>query len=290
MIITSTSGSEACNDTSNCLTVAVNPNPSITGIDTSFCGTQTINLASLISGTTTGTVEYGTSFGTYPTPIAMDVTVSSTTTYYVRDSNEVTMCVDIATIVVTLLNCDWGDLPDTSATTSVDNYQTIDANGGPVHIIIAGLSLGATVDGEIDGQPSTDALGDGVDEDGLTLFSSLDLHPDMTFRLPFSYVNTTGDTAYVEAWIDWNGDGDFDDLGEMVADWDDSLASFPNILEVTIPSDAKPDSLLGLRIRISNQDNMTPYGLQSNGEIEDYLIGITCPQICLPIQTTIIKN
>ena len=122
------------------------------------------------------------------------------------------------------------------------------------------------------------------------LFSSLNLYPGLTFRLPFSYTNTTGTTAHVEAWIDWNADGAFDGVGEMVADWNDGGGSLPDRLEVTIPSDAQIGELLGLRIRISHQDNMTPYGIQANGEVEDYLIGINCPQVCLPIQVTITKG
>ena len=108
--------------------------------------------------------------------------------------------------------------------------------------------------------------------------------------LGLTYTNTTGDTAHVEAWIDWNGDGDFDEAGEMVADWSDEVTSFPDRLEVAIPSNVVVGSLIGLRIRISNQDNMTPYGEQPNGEVEDYLIGIACPQVCLPIQATIIRQ
>ena len=263
--------------------------PAIIGIDTTICSTQTINLASLISGTASETTAYGTNFGSYPTAIATDVTVSSTTTYYVQDSNTTTMCVDTATILVTVNACDWGDLPDTSAATNVSDYQTLSANNGPVHVIIPGLALGSSVDGENDGQSSTDALGDGVDEDGLTVYPSLDLYPAQTFTSPFSYTNTTGNTAYVVAWIDWNADGDFDN-SEMVADWNDGSGTMPDRMEVTIPSTAQLGTLLGWRIRISNQDNMTPYGLQANGEVEDYLIGIDCPQVCLPIQVTILKQ
>jgi len=95
--------------------------------------------------------------------------------------------------------------------------------------------------------------------------------------LPLSYTNTTGSPAHIEAWIDWNNNGEFD-AGE-------------NRLEVTIPNDAVTGEYLGLRIRISNQDNMTPYGLVDEGEVEDYLIGIECAtQICIPVQTTVIRN
>jgi len=162
-------------------------------------------------------------------------------------------CTDTSNVIIaSTLVCDWGDLPDTSGIATTSDYQTLNANNGPVHVIIPGLSLGSTVDGENDGQPSTNALGDGADEDGLVIFESLDLYPNMTFRLPFSYENTTGNPAYVEAWIDWNANGEFD-AGEMVADWDDSTTPFPNNLEVTIPNTVSNTSLLGLRIRISNQ-------------------------------------
>ena len=186
---------------------------------------------------------------------------------------------------------DWGDLPDTSSMTNTSDYQTLAANNGPRHQIISGLSLGSMIDDESDGQPSENALDDGADEDGLTLFATLDLSPGSTFRLPFSYINTTGNTAHVEAWIDWNGDGAFDGAGEMVVDWNDGAGALPNNIELTIPQTAQTGIFLGYRIRISNQDNMTPYGMQPNGEIEDYLISIDCPhQICIPIQTTVIRK
>ena len=156
--------------------------------------------------------------------------------------------------------------------------------------MIPGLSLGSTIDGETDGQASNDALGDGADEDGLMVFNNLDLTPGQNFRLPFSYTNTTGNTAYVKAWIDWNGDGDFEDADEMVADWNDETTIFSDRMEVTIPSTVKLDTALGWRIRISHQGNMTPYGPQPNGEVEDYLITIACSDICLPIKATIIRQ
>ena len=266
------------------LTLNVNPNPSITGIDTAFCGTQTINLASLINGTISGGLSYGSVFGTYLDTITTDFLVSATTTFYVRDSNESTMCVDTAAIVVTVQNCDWGDLPDTSATTNVSDYQTLSANNGPVHVIISGLNLGTSVDDELDGQPSTDALGDGTDENGVTIFSSLDIYPGSTFRLPLNYENTTGSLAHIEAWIDWNGDGDFDDTDEMIFDVSDIGDSAYDRITITSPTNAVSGQFLGFRVRISNQDNMTPYGLISEGEIEDYLIGLDCStQICVPI-------
>lgn len=186
---------------------------------------------------------------------------------------------------------DYGDLQDSSSGTASGDYQTLAANNGPTHLIIDGLSLGGIVDDEIDGQSSIDALGDGVDENGLTIFPSLDIKPGGTIRIPVSYINTTSDTAHLEGWIDWNNDGDFDPITELVVDWDDADGPFPNYIQIVIPSSVETNSTLGLRLRISLQDNMTPYGVIGSGEVEDYLLGVDCPQVkCLPIQTTIIKR
>jgi hypothetical protein len=55
---------------------------------------------------------------------------------------------------------DFGDLPDSSAGTGPGDYQTLDANSGPSHVITDGLQLGDAIDAEADGQTSADALGD----------------------------------------------------------------------------------------------------------------------------------
>lgn len=192
---------------------------------------------------------------------------------------------------------DYSDLPDLGVgTTGANDYETLDANGGPNHIIIPGLFLGDTVDAEIDGFPDNMAAGDDndniSDEDGLTIFPTLDLAPGNSFMLPLSVTNTTGDTAYVEVWIDWNGDGDFDEDNEMVADFKDNEDGvFPANLNLTVPENAVTGGLVGVLIRLSNTDNMTPNGRVNSGEVESYLIGIDCPQTnCLPFSLTIDKK
>jgi len=191
---------------------------------------------------------------------------------------------------------DYGDLPDlANGTTGINDYETYDSTGGPSHRIITGLFLGDTVDVDNDGFPHAEALGDdndgADDEDGVTIFAELNARPGGTIRLPISVTNTTGDTAYVEAWIDWNGDGDFDLINEVVADLkDNENGVFPTYLTIPIPTSAITGSLVGFRIRLSNTDNMTPYGRIDSGEVEDYLLGIECEQVCLPIEVIIKKE
>lgn len=189
-----------------------------------------------------------------------------------------------------LLTYDFGDLPDVAAgTTGINDYETAEANNGPSHLIVSGLFLGDTVDIDNDGFPDIAALGDDNDnvddEDGITILSSLDARLGSTIRLPLSGTNTTGDTAYLAAWIDWNGDGDFDITNELVTEINDNTDGvFPAYLTIAIPSTATTGSLLGFRIRLSNTNDMTPYGRVNSGEVEDYLLGVECEQICLSIE------
>ena len=192
---------------------------------------------------------------------------------------------------------DYGDLPDIAdGITGINDYETYDSTGGPSHLIIPGLYLGDTVDVDTDGIPHFEAFGDDLDgaddEDGITISPSLNVVPNRVIRIPLSVTNTTTDTAYLEAWIDWNGNGNLEDAGEMVVDLKDNTDGiFPTYLEITVPATAITGSSVGFRLRLSNTDNMTPYGRINSGEVEDYLISIDCPQvICLPVITNVIRK
>jgi hypothetical protein len=92
-------------------------------------------------------------------------------------------------------------------------------------------------------------------------------------------------TAHLEGWIDWNGDGDFDDAGEMIVDLSDDGAGDFGVTRIsfTVPPDAVQNQALGVRFRLSQTDDMTPYGQIDSGEVEDYLISVGCPlEQCLP--------
>jgi hypothetical protein len=153
--------------------------------------------------------------------------------------------------------------------------------------------LGGVVDAEGDGQPSAGADADdntGSDDDnGVIVGTSYDIVPGGTIRVPISVTNTTGNTAYLVAWVDWNGDGDFNDAGEQVASLNDGGGSFPAYMEITVPSTATTGSDIGVIVRLSNTNSMNPGGYYNTGEVESFLIDVNCPaQICLPVQA--IKN
>jgi len=192
---------------------------------------------------------------------------------------------------------DYGDLPDSTSTThNTRDYQTLKANGGPSHLLIDGLRLGDTIDIDLDGNPNNLAMGDDLDneddEDGLSIFPSMNVRRGGTIRLPLDATNTTGDTAYIHAWVDWNGDGTFDNLNELAASIKDNANGvFLPYLEINIVDNSVVNKLLGFRVRISNEPNLGALGVVYSGEVEDYLLGIECPQaVCLPINTALIRN
>ncbi|MBW7882049.1 MAG: DUF11 domain-containing protein, partial [Caldilineaceae bacterium] len=177
---------------------------------------------------------------------------------------------DVAAIEVLVF--DWGDLPDGNAVNS-PNYQTLQANGGPVHQMIPGLRLGALVDSEFNGQPAAAADGDDTvdsdDEDGVAFpvfYASKQAVVTATVFI------TPGQPSRVYRFIDFNGDGDFNDTNEAVSSVVSSSGSVP--VTFTVPLGADTTKLLGARFRLSTDANLGSGGAASNGEVEDYLIQV----------------
>ncbi|MEX1021138.1 MAG: SdrD B-like domain-containing protein, partial [Litorilinea sp.] len=86
----------------------------------------------------------------------------------------------------------------------------------------------------------------------------------------------------LNAWIDFNGDGDFFGVSEQIAT-DQTLAagSGNTPLKFTVPSDA----IIGdtyARFRCSTESGLSPTGPAVDGEVEDYRVTIGAPEtLCL---------
>lgn len=156
---------------------------------------------------------------------------------------------------------DFGDLPDT--------YGTTMASNGAGHIL-GNLRLGLLADSEGDGAPTGDATGDGADDsDGIAY------DPDDTWTNGVTVHMTatvTGNYGYLVGFFDWNGDGNFDDMGETVIFG--NMDPGKNPLTLNIPIWANPGvDYLNLRFRLydrTGQMNISATGLATNGEVEDY--------------------
>ena len=164
-----------------------------------------------------------------------------------------------------LLGVDLGDAPN--------SYTTTLASNGPSHAVVAGFSLGATVDSEADGQPSIGATGDGADEDGIALPPGGAFVACTTAPISVTLTNTAAvATPRLDAWIDFDGDGAFNDPRDRVAT-SFALASGANLLNVVVPCNV-PSVPTYARFRLSSGGIATPGGPAANGEIEDYAVGV----------------
>jgi hypothetical protein len=157
---------------------------------------------------------------------------------------------------------DLGDAPDPT-------YPTLLASDGARHII-SSLFLGASVDSEADGQPDATATGDDLadtdDEDGVTFTSDL-------LQGGAAELEVVGSgTGKLNAWVDFNADGDWADAGEQVFT-DEDVAAGPNSLNFTIPSNAAPGETFS-RFRLDSTGGLSYTGQAADGEVEDYLVSI----------------
>ncbi len=163
---------------------------------------------------------------------------------------------------------DFGDAPD--------SYKTTVAAGGASHTVVAGLSLGAVVDAEADGQPNAAADGDGADEDGVNFLTKLIPGEDALIAVATTQPKISD--AKLDAWIDFNGDGDFDDPGEQIASSENIKGMTlhdqgSTELMVSVPADAK-SGVRYARFRLSIAGGLLPSGAAADGEVEDYKINI----------------
>lgn len=169
---------------------------------------------------------------------------------------------EVEDYAVNVGDVDFGDAPDTYGT-------TVGANG-PNHGTVAGFTLGATEDSESNGQPSVGATGDGADEDGITLPAG-GIAACSAVNVSVSLTNTAGlNSARLDAWIDFDGDGVFNDPRDRIAT-SFALVSGANVVPVNVPCDAK-SVFTYARFRLSSTGVAGPGGPALDGEVEDWAV------------------
>ncbi len=148
-------------------------------------------------------------------------------------------------------------------------YPTTLAQGGAWHTVVPGIFLGNTVDGEVNGQPTADATGDnvvGADEDGVTLLGDGVIVPGETQLVT---VKVAGVGGSLNAWLDFNRDGDWEDAGEQIFD-DVDLNPGTYNLSFAVPSNSSTAGGIGARFRWGSS-GVSSTGGAIAGEVEDYL-------------------
>ncbi|MEM8771668.1 MAG: GEVED domain-containing protein [Pseudomonadota bacterium] len=151
--------------------------------------------------------------------------------------------------------------------------------GNPRHDIVAGIQLGATNTVDTGPFDSPTASGDAGD-DGVTLPASFTRGQTETID-----VSVTGAGGRLQAWIDFNADGDFTTAGDQIAvdvtdggfgDADNQVNG--NIrLSFRTPVSAVPGQTFA-RFRWGTQSGIDSTLTASNGEVEDYQATISAAQ------------
>lgn len=134
--------------------------------------------------------------------------------------------------------------------------------------------LGSSVDPEPSPLHSPGADGDDLhgkdDEDGVLL-------PEMTradtVAVPVKVTVHEGSYGVLYGWIDWNADGDFTDPGEKIAGPINLFESGTTTLTLAVPAYADTSRSVYARFRIG-ENKPNPSGLQTWGEVEDYLVTV----------------
>ena len=150
----------------------------------------------------------------------------------------------------------------------------------------------------------TNDAGDGViidadDEDGVDFASSINPGGLINRGVPLVFDATVSGAGVLEAWIDFNADGDFTDPGEQILPVPVDAASRSRRAEFGLP-ETPASNIFGVgggtrtygltvpsgvtlpaertttyaRFRVSREGGLSPDGLAASGEVEDYAITV----------------
>jgi len=156
------------------------------------------------------------------------------------------------------------------------HFPTLFVNDGARHSYDPGLYLGAGIDFEGNGLVGPFADGDdrdhSDDEDGVNFLAIVQggtATAEVTASAP----------GYLNAWIDFSHDGDWDDGGEQIFTGE-LLSAGLNVLEFSVPDWATPtlkDDPALARFRFSSVKELPYDGPAPDGEVEDYGLEILEP-------------
>jgi LruC domain-containing protein len=193
-------------------------------------------------------------------------------------SNDGARCAIAPITSVSNTDIDFGDAPDSYGT-------TLDNNGARHDLTDPSLYMGALVDGESDSHvhPLSDDTAVGSDdEDGVSFTTGIEL------GLPAKVDVEASKPGYLNAWIDFDADGEFDD-DEQISD-DILVGTGNNTVLYHVPNSAASGATWA-RFRLSTDNGVGPTGGVSDGEVEDYAVTVSDPgttTLYYPAQTSFV--
>lgn len=159
---------------------------------------------------------------------------------------------------------DYGDAP-------CPPYPTTKLYDGARHVADWVLYMGALEDVEPNGLQDPDALGDDNnnldDEDGVVFTSGLIKGQQATVDV------TASAPGFLDAWLDFNDDGDWADPNEQIFT-SQALIAGVNSLSFQVPGSAIATDETFSRWRFSSTGGLAVTGFSNDGEVEDYAVEI----------------
>lgn len=234
------------------------------GVDYVQTGAATFSTASgsveIPAGSSTAVIQL--------TPVTDGLSeLSESVTLSLSSSNNYTVGYKSTASVQILDPRDFGDAPD--------SYRTLEATGGARHLA-TGPRLGTLRDSEIDGHPdlmaSSDDAAGSDDEDGVAfgMISVGQSQATVTVN-----VQNAPAGARLDAWFDFNGDGQWLGIDEQIAR-NLAVVEGDNVISFRIPASAAAGSTFA-RFRLSSSGNLPVGGLANDGEVEDHIIVVQPP-------------
>ena len=169
-------------------------------------------------------------------------------------------------------NVDFGNVSSVDFGDAPAPYPTLIADNGAAHGVLPGFQLGELIDGEDNGLPQTNAIGDDMnnlpDEDGVIISGPMFAGSNASVQV----IVSTGPypEGNLQAWIDFNGDGDWNDAGEQIAK-DLMLGEGTHTLHFAVPVDVAVGQSFA-RFRYGFERGMGPTGTARAGEVEDHAV------------------
>jgi hypothetical protein len=175
--------------------------------------------------------------------------------------------------ITPLPNTDFGDWNGSNALTATTTS-----------LVNSNLRLGAAIDAEANVTANATASVDDTtatdDEDGVSMPASILV--GMSATIPVSVFNNNTAGRQLQAWIDFNNDGTFNNVdwttagGERIYNAVTPANAAQQTVNVTFttPATASVGAQRGARFRLSDSATTTPTSSGATGEIEDYVVSI----------------
>ncbi len=169
---------------------------------------------------------------------------------------------------------DYGDAPSSSQTGFASSYPvTFDENGARHTNVFSGVFLGRTISPANDGIHSANADADSSD-DGVSW--PFPLVSSSTDGISSVWIENGGSVVgKVDAWVDFNRDGDWNDAGEKIFD-SANINPGRQFMSFSVPGGVSVGTTFA-RFRISLNGKLGPTGSAYDGEVEDSLVEIVSP-------------